>query len=307
LLDESRGFFSRWTKGRGYVHTISKSSFNFVFASQARVSLARAAYSVSDIVLLDDPLSAVDAFVGKSILENCLLQGPLADRTRVLVTHALYFLDKTDYIYVMDHGKIIEQGTYAVNAWAGTGMIWLKIFLLQKLMAVSAVFSRLIEEHGNPHAENQCGPIKLQVTSPRRGKVATDPIEHALMQEEERNTGAVEWNVYKKYLRSAGGLIWAPVIGALLLITQGNNSEFSAARISSSNQCLTVATTLFLGFWSGNTIHHFSQGEYMAVYAGLGKQPQNFPAFTQTDAVFRRCPGFVELYSDIRICVSEPL
>ena len=78
------------------------------------MSLARASYSQSDIVLLDDPLSAVDAFVGKNILDNCLLQGPLADRTRVLVTHALHFLDQTDYIYVMDHGKIIEQGTYQV-------------------------------------------------------------------------------------------------------------------------------------------------------------------------------------------------
>jgi len=82
--------------------------------NQARVSLARAAYSDSDIVLLDDPLSAVDSQVGKSILENCLLSGPLAKRTRILVTHALHVLDKTDYIYVMDNGVIIEQGTYEV-------------------------------------------------------------------------------------------------------------------------------------------------------------------------------------------------
>ena len=82
--------------------------------NQARVSLARAAYSDSDIVLLDDPLSAVDSHVGKSILENCLLSGPLAKRTRILVTHALHVLDKTDYIYVMDNGVIIEQGTYEV-------------------------------------------------------------------------------------------------------------------------------------------------------------------------------------------------
>ena len=82
--------------------------------NQARVSLARAAYSDSDIVLLDDPLSAVDSQVGKSVLENCLLSGPLAKRTRILVTHALHVLDKTDYIYVMDNGVIIEQGTYEV-------------------------------------------------------------------------------------------------------------------------------------------------------------------------------------------------
>ena len=42
------------------------------------MSLARAAYFDADIVLLDDSLSAVDAYVGKSILENCMLRGPLA-------------------------------------------------------------------------------------------------------------------------------------------------------------------------------------------------------------------------------------
>jgi ATP-binding cassette, subfamily C (CFTR/MRP), member 1 len=47
-------------------------------------------------------------------LDECLLTGPLADRTRILVTHALYVLDKTDYIYVTDNGVIIEEGTYQV-------------------------------------------------------------------------------------------------------------------------------------------------------------------------------------------------
>lgn len=91
-----------------------KTSSSDLPITQARVSLARAAYSKSEIVLLDDPLSAVDAYVGKTILENCLLTGPLADRTRILVTHSLHVLDKLDYIYVMDNGEIIEQGTYNV-------------------------------------------------------------------------------------------------------------------------------------------------------------------------------------------------
>ncbi len=33
---------------------------------------------------------------------------------RILVTHALHILDKTDYIYVIDDGKIVEEGTYHV-------------------------------------------------------------------------------------------------------------------------------------------------------------------------------------------------
>lgn len=64
---------------------------------------------------MDDSLSAVDAYVGRQILENCLLSGPLADKTRVLATHALHVLDKTDYIYVMENGMIVEQGTFKVG------------------------------------------------------------------------------------------------------------------------------------------------------------------------------------------------
>ena len=37
----------------------------------------------SDIALLDDPLSAVDSHVAKHILQNCLLHGPLAQKTRI--------------------------------------------------------------------------------------------------------------------------------------------------------------------------------------------------------------------------------
>ena len=84
--------------------------------AQARVSLARAAYAESDVVLLDDPLSAVDAHVGKHILEHCVLQGPLADKTRILVTHAIPVLKHADYVYLMENGVIIEEGRYQVDS-----------------------------------------------------------------------------------------------------------------------------------------------------------------------------------------------
>lgn len=79
------------------------------------MSLARVAYSNCEVALLDDPLSAVDAYVGKSILDDCLLSGPLASRTRVLVTHSLHVLPKMDYIYVLENGTVAEQGTYKVQ------------------------------------------------------------------------------------------------------------------------------------------------------------------------------------------------
>lgn len=79
------------------------------------MSLARAAYSGSDIILMDDSLSAVDAHTGKQILISFFLDGPLARKTRILITHALHILGKPDIIYVMKDGAIVEKGTYEVR------------------------------------------------------------------------------------------------------------------------------------------------------------------------------------------------
>jgi len=74
----------------------------------------------SEIVLLDDSRSAVDAHVGHHLLHNCILSGPLSNRTRVLVTHHLDVLPRADLVLVMDRdgqneGRIIQAGTYAVR------------------------------------------------------------------------------------------------------------------------------------------------------------------------------------------------
>ena len=53
-----------------------------------RISLARAYYSDRDIYLLDDPLSAVDAHVGKHIFNHCI-NGVLRGKTILFVTHQL--------------------------------------------------------------------------------------------------------------------------------------------------------------------------------------------------------------------------
>lgn len=85
---------------------------------RARVNLARAVYSDADIYLLDDPLSAVDAKVGKHIFENCI-NGLLSNKVRVLVTHQLQYMKSADYIVILDKGKLVKEGEYDQMKEAG--------------------------------------------------------------------------------------------------------------------------------------------------------------------------------------------
>lgn len=79
---------------------------------KARVNLARAVYADADIYLLDDPLSAVDAKVGKHIFETCI-SGMLSNKIRVLVTHQLQYLKNADYVMILDtKGTIEHEGDY---------------------------------------------------------------------------------------------------------------------------------------------------------------------------------------------------
>ncbi|KAJ7824350.1 P-loop containing nucleoside triphosphate hydrolase protein, partial [Mycena leptocephala] len=71
-----------------------------------------AVYYNTDVVIFDDPLSAVDAKVGKALFRSAI-QGLVAQgKTVLLVTHALHFLTQCDYIYTLDHGRIAKAGTY---------------------------------------------------------------------------------------------------------------------------------------------------------------------------------------------------
>ncbi|KAG7234392.1 hypothetical protein INR49_004821, partial [Caranx melampygus] len=69
---------------------------------KARVNLPgrTAVYQDADIYLLDDPLSAVDAEVGKHLFEQCIC-GLLKNKCRVLVTHQLQHLRAADHIVVL--------------------------------------------------------------------------------------------------------------------------------------------------------------------------------------------------------------
>ncbi|KAG8328053.1 Canalicular multispecific organic anion transporter 1 [Homalodisca vitripennis] len=92
---------------------IGEKGINLSGGQKQRVSLARAVYNDADIYLLDDPLSAVDSHVGKHIFENVIgPTGVLKNKTRILVTHSVTFLNQVDNIVVLKAGEITEMGTF---------------------------------------------------------------------------------------------------------------------------------------------------------------------------------------------------
>jgi len=71
-------------------------------------------YFNADVYLLDDPLSAVDAHVGKHLFEKVIgPKGTLHKKTRVLVTHNISFLPQVDKIIVFKDGTVSEEGSYS--------------------------------------------------------------------------------------------------------------------------------------------------------------------------------------------------
>ena len=75
--------------------------------------MARALYSNADIYMFDDPLSAVDAHVSKSLFD--LIIGPngmLKNKTRLLVTNSLNVLPQVDEVIMLENGCIVETGSY---------------------------------------------------------------------------------------------------------------------------------------------------------------------------------------------------
>ncbi|KAK4057952.1 hypothetical protein OIO90_001171 [Microbotryomycetes sp. JL221] len=202
-----------------------------------RVNIARALYYSADIVLLDDPLSAVDAHVGKHLFEEAIC-GALAGKTRILVTHALHFLPKVDHIITMEQGQISEQGTFV------------------ELMAKQdGAFSRMYHEFvgsGEEKKEEQEEEEEEAIEDAGQKK-DEKKAGKAIMQEEERLTGAVGWPIYKAFFHAARGYITLPVlVGALAFM-----------------QVAQVMQAYWLVWWQKDEFNK-PNGFYMGLYAFLG-------------------------------------
>ena len=76
-----------------------------------RISLARALYSNSRHLLLDDCLSAVDSHTAKHIFEHCIMGPLMLGRTCILVTHNLSLcVPRSQYVVALANGKVVADG-----------------------------------------------------------------------------------------------------------------------------------------------------------------------------------------------------
>lgn len=206
---------------------IGERGVNLSGGQKQRVSLARAAYAQPGIVLLDDPLSAVDVHTESTLVES-LLFGAWKSITRIVVTHRLAHLHRFDMIVLMQKGAIVACGTY------------------DEIMSSEAFRELIRHETSEPTA-----PLPTTADAVRRVDAGTfvagtgdDPASR-LTVEEDRVTGAVGFAVYLAYLRAMVGRgRSAPVrtlalLGTVLLIS-----------------FMPILQTSWLGHWSDVTAGH---------------------------------------------------
>jgi len=186
---------------------IGENGINLSGGQKARVSLARALYgSSTKLMLLDDPLSAVDSHVGEHLFTNAICGESTKGVTRILVTHASHVLSRCDYVIVMERGTIKHQGKYS------------------QLIAQGVDFAGAVDvsKHQTKDDDKIDDDNKKSLEEPEKIKnveVVTDEKKAAmkksgkkLTSDEEKEEGAVSGSAYMKYARAGGFVAAASVL-----------------------------------------------------------------------------------------------
>ena len=95
---------------KGYETMVGERGVTLSGGQKQRVSIARAFIKEPDIMILDDCLSAVDTKTEHEILNY--LDTALAGKTALIITHRLMGAMEFDRIYVLDHGRLVEEGKH---------------------------------------------------------------------------------------------------------------------------------------------------------------------------------------------------
>ncbi|TMW55714.1 hypothetical protein Poli38472_010596 [Pythium oligandrum] len=246
---------------------IGERGINLSGGQKARVSLARVMYRrESDVVVLDDPLSALDVHVANAVFFDCVL-GLVKSKTRVLVLNAHYhLLPHADRILVISDGQIVGEGSYEE--------VRTRFPFLSEAMVTEAddAGNNASTDGGNcrePHDRKSSvvvGPPGSagSVCSSDRGRKSRvidedEPAfakpRKALVLDEDRVLGSVTWRTYLSFLGLCG---WDGVVTAIAILM-----------VFACGQCALVATDYFVTFWSDGSFSHLSQEKLLWVYIGV--------------------------------------
>uniref|UniRef100_A0A3P9LF64 ATP-binding cassette, sub-family C (CFTR/MRP), member 4 n=1 Tax=Oryzias latipes TaxID=8090 RepID=A0A3P9LF64_ORYLA len=220
---------------------------------KARVNLARAVYQEADVYLLDDPLSAVDAEVGRHLFEKCIC-GVLRKKPRVLVTHQLQYLTEADQILILKEGHMVAKGTYTE--------------LLQSGVDFASLLKKEEEEE-----EQQLLPKdfsarerSLSQTSSVQSVKDGDQLPAETVQmvpEESRGQGTIGIKLYLKYLRAGANvavLLFVILLNILAQVSYIMQDWWLQEKLNLKNSSIPNGQ---------NSTEELDLNLYLGVYAGL--------------------------------------
>jgi ATP-binding cassette subfamily B protein len=111
----------------GYECQVGERGIMLSGGQRQRIAIARAILRQAPLLLLDEATSALDA-ESETLVQQALEQ-LMADRTSIVIAHRLATVQSCDRILVLDHGRIVEQGTHA--ALSANGGLYARLAKLQ--------------------------------------------------------------------------------------------------------------------------------------------------------------------------------
>ncbi|KAF1855079.1 hypothetical protein Lal_00012825 [Lupinus albus] len=204
-----------------------------------RISLARALYSNSAHLLLDDCLSAVDSHTAQWIFSNCI-RGPLMrNRTCILVTHnTTLCVPSSDYVVLLENGRVDIQGPSAEVI--ASGKLGEEI---QKSHPGSAIPRAFLLVVGDDETTVNGQGDALDGVDSSKKDAQNKPKKDAM--EETKATGSVKWPVLKLYLQSMGPW-WFWIVALFVFISQ---------------QVSGLATNLWVRVWANQYVNGTSESK----------------------------------------------
>lgn len=266
---------------------VGERGLNLSGGQKQRVSLARAVLHPASVVLLDDPLSALDVNTERLIADD-LLFGAWKNRMRICVTHRLAHLERFDRILFIDDDGHGEFGSLA------------------ELSASHPRFSNFLRIEMEGHADQDAVAAQLGA------KAATHAgKEQALTGVEEQAVGRVRASIWKDVLLTLGDSAWpgralggaALAFGLVLLASvlplgqqvlmsrMGGDAALSPARFFTAFAVLTVVIVIVTYIAQATfrrACAHTAQRAHDKMLAGVMASPLRFFEVTPSGRLMNR-------------------